>query len=90
MVAVRGGLGCEVSIVTSHKSLGVFLVPFSTRILSELKMVAYFSLKLWSNWNHAVFQLKGGWRFLGSYMCALVRMLMVTLVEVDVQKFLVE
>ena len=46
MVAVRGGSGFEVSIVTSHKLLDVFLVPLSTGFLSELKMVTYFFVKI--------------------------------------------
>ena len=45
MVAGRGGSGCEVLIVTSHKPLDVFLIPFSTGLLSELKMVTSFFMK---------------------------------------------
>ena len=46
MVAVRGGSGCEFSNVTSHKPLDVFLVPLSTGVLSELKMVMSFFGKM--------------------------------------------
>ena len=42
------------------------------------------------NLNHTVFGLKAVWSFLGLYMCGVVWLLVVTLVEVDVQKVLVE
>ena len=45
IVSVRGGLGCKVSIVTSYKSSDVLLVPLSTGVLSELKMMASFFVK---------------------------------------------
>ena len=41
-----GGLGSEFSIVTPHKPSDVFLIPFSTGFLSELKMVTSFFLKI--------------------------------------------
>ena len=46
MVAVIGGLGSEFSIVTPHKPSDMFLIPFSTGFLSELKMVTSFFLKI--------------------------------------------
>ena len=46
MVSVGGGSGCEVFIVTSHKPSDVFLVPFSTGVLSEFKMVTSFFVKI--------------------------------------------
>ena len=42
---MRGGSGCEVSILASHKPSGVFLVTLSTEVLSELKMMTYFFVK---------------------------------------------
>ena len=45
MVAVRGGLGCEVSIVTSLKPSDVLIFPLSKGVLSELKMVTSFFFK---------------------------------------------
>ena len=45
MVVVGGGSGCEVSNMKSHKPSGVFLVPLSTGVLSELKMVTSFFVK---------------------------------------------
>ena len=45
MVAVRGGSGCELSIVISHKPSYVFLVPLNTVFLSELKIVTSLFVK---------------------------------------------
>ena len=45
MFAVGVGSGCEVPIVTPHKLSDVFLVPFSSRCLYELKMVTSFFVK---------------------------------------------
>ena len=45
MVSVGGGSGCEVSIVISYKPSGLFLVPFSTVVLSEFKMVTSFFVR---------------------------------------------
>ena len=45
MFEVRGGLVCEVSFVIPHKPSDVFLVPLSTGVLSELKMVKSFFVK---------------------------------------------
>ena len=46
MAVVIGGLGFEVSIVESHKPLVVFLIPLSTGVLSELKMMTSFFVKI--------------------------------------------
>ena len=43
---MRGGLGCEVSIVKSHKPSDVFLFPLSIGVLSELKMLTLFFMKI--------------------------------------------
>ena len=45
MVSVGGGSGCEVLIVEPHKPSDVFLVPLSTGVLSELKIVTSFLVK---------------------------------------------
>ena len=45
MVAVGVASGCEVPNVTSHKPLDVLLVPLSTGVLSELKMMMSFFVK---------------------------------------------
>ena len=45
MVAVRGGLGCEVSILVSHKPSDVFLFLLSTGVFSGLKMMTSFFVK---------------------------------------------
>ena len=45
MVVLIGGSVCEVSIITSHKPSYLFLIPLSTGVLSELKMVTSFLVK---------------------------------------------
>ena len=45
MVAVRGGLGCEVSISVSHKPSEVLLFLLSTGVFSGLKMMTSFFVK---------------------------------------------
>ena len=45
MVSVGGGSGCEVLIVEPHKPSDVFLVPLSTGVLYEFKMVTYLFVK---------------------------------------------
>ena len=43
---MRSGLGCEVSIMTSHKLLDVFLILLSIGVSSELKKVTPFFVKI--------------------------------------------
>ena len=59
MVSVKGGSGYEVSIVTSHKPSDMLLLPLSTGVFSELKMVAYFFVKSKEQLESHSFQIEG-------------------------------
>ena len=90
VVAVRYFLVCDYFIVTPHKPSDVFLIPLSTGVLSELKIVTLFFVKSEEKYESHSFPIERRRAFLGLYIRGFVWLLMVTSREADVQKLLVE